>query len=182
MIATVALNFIFYGWLASRFDNKILQPYEEKLVARKGTSQDIVTAGYLGLFPAGAILSQMFDKTALPLFKQMNHFNRFVSVGGVALAAFAGSTYGFLKVLEKKTPPLPGYPKISQPEASQISFKSLGRPPLSRPVAGNPPIQNPKQNSLFVPPLSQPLNRPGQTVVSPFVNRPQQFEFPTAIR
>lgn len=178
MITTVALNFIFYGWLASRFDNKVLQPYEEKLVARKGTSQDIVTAGYLGLLPAGVIVSQMFDQTALPLFRQMNHFSRFVSVGGVALAAFAGSTYGFLKVLEKKTPPLPGYPKSSQPETSQISFKSLANPSLSRPVTGNPAIQSPRQNPLFAPHLSQPFNSPGQTVVSPFVTRPQQFEFP----
>jgi hypothetical protein len=153
MLATVALNFIFYGWLASRFDNKVLQPYEEKLVAKKGTSQDIVTAGYLGLLPAGVILSQMFDKAALPLFKQMNHFNRFASVGGVALATFAGSTYGFLKILEKKTPPLPGFPKPSQPQQfSQLSFKSMPNPSLSR---------------------------PGQTVVPPFTTLPpQQFGFP----
>lgn len=105
MAATVALNFIFYGWLASRFDNKILQPYEEKLVARKGTSQDIVTAGYLGTLPGVAVLTQLFDKTTvLPALKKLNHFNRFTAVGGLALATFAGSSYGFLKVLDKKTP------------------------------------------------------------------------------
>jgi hypothetical protein len=105
MAATVALNFIFYGWLASRFDNKVLQPYEEKLVARKGTSQDIVTAGYLGTLPAVAVLTQLFDKTTvLPALKKLNHFNRFTAVGGLALGAFAGSSYGFLKLRDKETP------------------------------------------------------------------------------
>lgn len=105
MAATVALNFIFYGWLASRFDNKVLQPYEEKLVARKGTSQDIVTAGYLGTLPAVAVLTQLFDKTTvLPSLKKLNHFNRFTAVGGLALGAFAGSSYGFLKLRDKETP------------------------------------------------------------------------------
>ncbi|WP_373531748.1 hypothetical protein [Vampirovibrio sp.] len=182
MIATVALNFIFYGWLASRFDNKVLQPYEEKLVARKGTSQDIVTAGYLGLLPAGVVLSQMFDAAAVPVFKQMNHFTRFASVGGAALATFAGSTYGFLKLLEKNTPPLPGYPQARQSNASQIGFKSLASQPLNRPVRENAPalgnaaFPSSGMNSPFAsrlrPTFSLPLPRPESAAANPFITYP----------
>ncbi len=110
MAATVALNFIFYGWLASRFDNKVLQPYQEKLVARKGTSQDIVTAGYIGVLPGLLWLSQLHNKVSAPVFQRMNHFSRFSVVGAGALATFAAATYGTLKVLEKRPPAKPVTP------------------------------------------------------------------------
>ncbi len=104
MAATVLLNLIFYGWAASNFDNKILQPYQQKLVAERGTSQDIVNAGYLGLIPGAAVLTQLVDKTSLPVFRKMSYFGRFATVGGGALAAFAGGTYLILQQLVKQPP------------------------------------------------------------------------------
>lgn len=175
MAATVGLNFIFYGWLASRFDNKILQPYEEKLVARKGTSQDIVNAGYLGTIPGVAALSQLFDQASLPVFKRMNHFTRFASVGGVALAAFAGSTYGFLRLLDKTTPAQPSTTPQEKPKNTPTGQSANVSPHPIKPTqptfVGNPtyrPFTNtqPFQNSRpFAP---QPFNRPAQATYSPF--------------
>jgi len=111
--ATVALNLVFYGFAASLFDNKVLQPYEQKLTKERGTSQEIVSAGYMGLLPGAAVLTQMFDKTSLPLFRKMGSFTRFASVGGAALATFAGSTYLILQQMLKNPPKNP--PKQAQP-------------------------------------------------------------------
>ncbi len=156
ILATVGLNFVFYGWLASRFDNKVLQPYQEKLVAEKGTAQDIVNAGYLGTLPAVAILSQAWDKTTLPMLnglRRMNHFSRFASVGGVALGVFAASSYGFLKVLEKKSAPQPGYPKKQPPAVTpntqpsvQPTFNALSKPAITPPASSlDSPFSNRSQ-------------------------------------
>lgn len=178
MAATVGLNFIFYGWLASRFDNKILQPYEEKLVARKGTSQDIVNAGYLGTIPGVAALSQLFDKASLPVFKRMNHFTRFASVGGVALAAFAGSTYGFLRLLDKTTPALPSATPQGKPENTQTNQSANVSPHPIKPTqptfVGNPtyrPFTNTQPFQHSRPFAPQPFNRPAQASYSPFYPR-----------
>ncbi|WP_303674214.1 hypothetical protein [Vampirovibrio chlorellavorus] len=183
ILTTVGLNFIFYGWLASRFDNKVLQPYQEKLVAQKGTAQDIVNAGYLGTLPALAVLSQAWDKTTLPFLKglrHMNHFSRFATVGGVALGVFAGSSYGLLKVLEKKSAPQPGYPKKPAPApagpkpspALQPTFNALSKPASSAVPAFTPvspfSTQAPPKSFPFQPYRPQPpgftppaaLNRP----------------------
>lgn len=159
MAATVALNFIFYGWLASRFDNKVLQPYEEKLVARKGTSQDIVNAGYLGALPGVAILSQLFDKTTIPALKKMNHFTRFTTVGGLALGTFAASTYGILKVLDKKTP---GTAPSANGQAAPLLFRSAGANAFRAGNNGNPfpGFGNPAPGSRL------PFDRPASA--SPF--------------
>jgi hypothetical protein len=170
ILATVGLNFIFYGWLASRFDNKVLQPYQEKLVAQKGTAQDIVNAGYLGTLPALAVLSQAWDKTTLPLLnglRRMNHFSRFASVGGLALGVFTASSYGMLKVLEKKSAPLPGYPKKPTPAAGQPAaptiqptFNALAKPAGSAPAFAQ----------------SNPFGQPAQRNGLPFQSyRPQPF-------
>lgn len=127
MAATVALNFIFYGWAASNFDNKILQPYQQKLVTERGTSQEIVTAGYLGLIPGAAVLSQLFDQASLPFIRRMSHFNRFALVGGAALATFAGSAYLILQQLVKRPPTkAPQNPPPSAPSTLYRPGMTLG--------------------------------------------------------
>lgn len=113
--STVLLNLVFYGFLASNFDNKILQPYQQKLVAERGTSQDIVNAGYLGLIPGFAVVTQLIDQTTLPFIKKMGNFTRFAVVGGVALSTFAGSTYLILQQLLKTPPKNPPKPQAAMP-------------------------------------------------------------------
>lgn len=153
MAATVILNLIFYGWAASNFDNKILQPYQQKLVAERGTAQDIVTAGHLGMIPGGLVLTQLIDKYSLPMLRKMSHFNRFALVGGAALATFAGSSYLALQQLVK----LP-------PNPAKVPPKPPAAPNTSSPAIGNPPAA-----SAFAP---------GAGKTSPFQSIPSSFSKP----
>jgi hypothetical protein len=136
MAATVLLNLFFYGFLASNFDNKILQPFQKKLVAERGTAQDIVTAGYWGVVPGLAMLTQLADKTSLPLFRKMGYFNRFAVVGGAALAAFAGSTYAIL-MHRLKSPP--ASTNVTPAAQSPGSFYQPGRLTFNanQPISGS---------------------------------------------
>lgn len=161
MAATVILNLIFYGWAASNFDNKILQPYQQKLVAERGTSQEIVTAGYLGLIPGFAVLSQLIDKTSFPMIRRMSHFNRFALVGGAALATFAGSSYAILQQLVKRPPT-----KAPQAPQTPPAPSTLYRPGMT--LSGNAPAGQPP---AFAPAASaMSANRP-----SPFQGLPSTF-------
>lgn len=171
MALTVGLNFIFYGWLASRFDNKVLQPYEEKLVARKGTSQDIVTAGYLGVIPAVGVLSQLFDKVTLEPLKKMNHFARFSSVGALALGTFAASSYGALKLLDKNPSdnapqPASGLDRLQPQQSADGDAFKTGATVTPTPTFGNPAFSQRLPLSQPFPPVSplkpaQPFNTVG---------------------
>lgn len=159
--ATVLLNLLFYGWAASNFDNKILQPFQKKLVAERGTSQEIATAGYLGLIPGLLVLSQMFDRTTfLSAIKKLGHFGRFTVVGGIALATFAASTFGFLQVLLKR--PAPIAPALKPPFKPVASSAGLSANNLPRPAFSNYPAASGFSAALptpFLQPYSQPSSQ-----------------------
>lgn len=163
-LLTVAFNFVFYGLAASKFDNKVLQPYEKKLVEERGTSQDIVNAGYLALIPGFAVLTQLFDKlTPLNSIRRMDSLLRFSTVGGAALATFAGSTYLILQQL-LKTPPKnpPKKPALAnnQPPAAfqlQLPAQFPGKPAL---VSQPSPFASPSLSRPVVSPFQMAPNCP----------------------
>jgi hypothetical protein len=129
MAATVLLNLIFYGFLATNFDNRVLQPFQSKLAKERGSAQEIVTSGYLATIPAALILSQMFDKVSLPMIRRMGYFTRFAVVGGAALATFAGSTYAILMNRLKRSPAPSLVPSAPMP-ASVSAPNKAGYTPI----------------------------------------------------
>lgn len=158
MAATVLLNLIFYGFLATNFDNRVLQPFQAKLAKERGSAQEIVTSGYLATIPAGLVLSQMFDKVSLPIIRRMGYFTRFAVVGGAALATFASSTYGILMHRLKQSP-APNQPM------------SLPHPPVAtsvHPIAGYAPAS--ASFALNTPPALTPSTLPLSTQ-PPFSSR-----------
>ncbi len=141
---TVAFNFVFYGLAASKFDNNVLQPYQKKLVAERGTSQDIVNAGYLALIPGSMWLTQLFDTTTpIKAIRRLDSLSRFTVVGGAALATFGASTYLILQQLLKKpakNPPV--QPTALRPTSTSptvMPFSPVGRASfINMPAQQNP--------------------------------------------
>lgn len=116
LVGNIALNFVFYGWLATQFDNKILQPYQKKITEQYGTSQAIVNAGYLGSLPALAVITLGFwNKISPQWIQKMGHFTRPAVVGLAGIATYALGWYGFLKLAIKDKKPLP---QGTQPSAA----------------------------------------------------------------
>jgi hypothetical protein len=140
MLSVVLLNFVFYGGLATQFDNKMLQPYQAKLVKERGTSSDIVKAGYTAFLPSLGLFIGGMTKVAPDWVKRLGHLGRFATVGGLALSTFAGGTLGILKLRLKnppknkpQTPSTPGAPQnqASVPPSPFSLGQSQGFPPPS---------------------------------------------------
>ena len=190
---TVAFNFVFYGLAASKFDNNVLQPYQKKLVAERGTSQDIVNAGYLALIPGFAMLTQLFDKTTpLAAVRRLDSLSRFTVVGGAALVTFGAGTYFILQqLLKKPSKSAPLKPEPAEPFAAARPLASVASSPfLSRnnaipalavqPVSFGLPAQSPVGwNRASFPSSSEwstmkPAPSPWTLSANPAQNQPRQ--------
>lgn len=131
LAASIAFTFFFYGIVASFLDNKIIQPWQKRVVAERGTSREVVPPTYLSLVPASvAMLFTMCDKMTPPFVKKLGYLNRFAVGGVLSLGVYIGSVLWMVKRALSK-PPI-GAP--IRPEPTPLPLPEE-RPPIYHPNA-----------------------------------------------
>lgn len=108
MITSVALSFVFYGMIANWFDVKVLQPWQDKLVKKRGHSKDVVAPSYVALLPGIGVLvaglsEKVSKKIGLGFLNQMGYLGRFALVGLAALLTYSAATVALIKARLAKT-------------------------------------------------------------------------------
>jgi hypothetical protein len=109
MALSTILSFFYYGLLVTNLDVDVVRPWQEKLIAKRGTAQEIVKPCYLATIPfAGILAAGMWDRTArffLPKVVRNSYLGRFVAVSGLAVASYF-ATAGLL-IRKALSGPLP---------------------------------------------------------------------------
>jgi hypothetical protein len=137
MLVTTALNFILYGVLQSWLDVNIIQPWQKKLFAQRGTTNEVVTPVYWGLIPFGVTLwGLMNDKITPKFIQKMGHVGRFAFAGTAALVAYTGTALGLTAYRLSKPP------KNPTPE-TQFGTTSQPNPALMGQFVSGAPLQHP---------------------------------------
>lgn len=193
MASSVILNFIFYGCLANYLDSKALQPWQKKLVAQRGSSEEIVKPGYLGLIPGLAVLvAGLSDKIAPKFIQKLGYFNRFAVVGGAALLTYTTSMVAMVKhALSKPPKNKPGNPTAQPPQAKSPTVPVKPAPVATSYTSGSMQEQDdedddfrpqqpaPIPQPLLPPPLnSQPFAPPATILPAPSQPMPQPVSHP----
>lgn len=120
MAVSIALNLVFYGIIANKFDFEKLQPWQGRLNERRGTTQEVVAPAYKAMVPGTAVLVALLqNKRNLNAIKNMGYILRFAVAGGLGLLTYMGSWYAmFKKELAGPPPEIPQDPSIKPVEAA----------------------------------------------------------------
>ncbi|HEY9744866.1 MAG TPA: hypothetical protein V6C99_01470, partial [Oculatellaceae cyanobacterium] len=126
MACSVLMTLLFYGLVANVFDVKVLQPWQERLVQKRGTSEAYVKPSYWATgFGLAALGFGMQNKWQLNAIRKLSYFNRFAVVGFGALAAYLAS---FLLLLKRElNKPVPGRPMTVSPPATRLPAQDAAR-------------------------------------------------------
>lgn len=89
MLASTGLCFLSYGIMSNFLDVKVIQPWQDKLVAKRGTAQEVVAPCYLATLPyLGVLVAGLWDRLSPAFLKRLPYLTRFVTVAGAAIAAY----------------------------------------------------------------------------------------------
>jgi hypothetical protein len=141
MLVTTALNFVLYGVLQSWLDVNVIQPWQKKLFAKRGTTNEVVAPVYWGLIPFGVTLwGLMNDKITPKFIQKMGHIGRFAFAGTAALGAYTGTAIGLTAYRLSKPPQKP----VSDTQFGQSGMMSQANPALMGPLVSGPPLRHPR--------------------------------------
>lgn len=127
LVASVLFSFIVYGNMASYVDNKIVQPWQKKLVKERGTSREVVAPTYLALIPGAlATCVTLIDKFTPKFVQKLGYFNRFAVGGLFSLGVYAGSVFLMIKHRLGQPPEHPPQPSQDVPATKTSPFLANG--------------------------------------------------------
>lgn len=123
MILALGINFVSYGVIANLLDIKVIQPWQDRMVAKRGTVKDVERPAFMALIPGVAIFGGL-----MYLLRNRGYINQLVLSGVTSLLAYTGIAWaGIQKALAKppksmqKTPTVPKQPlpqtQVQQPAA-----------------------------------------------------------------
>jgi hypothetical protein len=141
MATSVVLSFMFYGLIANFFDVKVLQPWQEKLVKQRGSSEAYVKPSYMATGIAAAALGfGMQNKLQFNFIRKLGYFNRFAVVGPASLAVYLAS---FLLLLKRELakPVQPKAGTAPQPQAALPSLPQATNPFGATKMGASPNVQ-----------------------------------------
>jgi hypothetical protein len=190
MALSTILSFFYYGLLVTNLDVDVVRPWQEKLVARRGTAQEIVKPCYLATIPfIGVLAAGMWDKTArffLPRAVRNSYLGRFVAVSGLAVASYFATAGLLIKKALSGPPPKVGALRKQVP----VNQQRLG---YSMPSPAPRPYMSPARQTIgalqpvpgLVPPPPSPVTLPPQGLsfegVAPAAALPIQHTTPPVL-
>lgn len=107
MAVSVALSLVFYGIIANKFDVEKLQPWQEKLFKKRGTTEEVITPAYKALVPGIlTTVALMAKKSPISLSNRMGYIGSFAVAGFAGLATYGASWYALFKAASSKDAPI----------------------------------------------------------------------------
>lgn len=104
LVMSVAVNFIYYGWLGNWFDVHKLQPWQKKLVEKRGTAEEVVAPTYLAMIPG---IAALVGASKIKLLNKLGYISKFAVIGGIGMLTYTGTMLGMIAYRLSKPPKNP---------------------------------------------------------------------------
>lgn len=156
----LALNFLSYGVTANLIDIKVIQPWQEKMVAKRGTVKDVEHPTFMALIPGIAILASL-----MYLLRKRGYIMQVAVSGVTALVAYTAiALTGIKKVLSHppKNPPADQKPSAEKPVTTPVAAPQFQQQIPQAPQMPQIPLIPPMMQQRFPTPnpWAVPVNRP----------------------